>query len=583
MSLPVVLPGSCCRLTGASLAPQFADPSRRSRCMAAVPWRMRGSESRLVPPLLPARPLLSLGLLQLVLGCSMVALSFGALSLSNSPPVRNSCPFWAGSSVILSGIIGLTTWKRPMLLLVNLFVLLSMVCILLNLAGFILCCQGAQLVSSTIHCQLDGNSDVCNCCAESLSKCQDEEVIKIYAGHSCATMRVLLKKVLFALCSLNALTTVVCLIAAALRYLQIFSTRRPCMEEPRNIVEEEEQPHIPDPDDFVPPAPPPSYFSTFYSYTPRLARRMFGDSVIPLPHIYGARIKGVEVFCPLDPPPPYETVATGQVEPSQAQDSEVQVTELTEGVSHCSETDTASDDRCMQTATLRSSPPSQSITASSSRKPHRQRHRRSNSDPVLLDLTAKVMSCEAATQTEVGPGTAVGSGPEPEHPVVTLRRGRGHRRPRPSSMVDYQSYRDTKLLVAQFLQQQSPCSLMPEVQELINSIKSVLRSDQEHMEEAVRCATFIQQVMSVSESGQARASCARQMQPNCTSHTLPLRKRPGLLHLRSCGDLSTFTWAELQVRPSSRANSRMGSRTGTRRLAQERPHSLIGVSRETII
>lgn len=36
---------------------------------------------------------------------------------------------------------------------------------------------------------------------------------------------------------------------------------------------------------------------------------MLGDSVIPLPHIYGARIKGVEVFCPLDPPPPYEAVA----------------------------------------------------------------------------------------------------------------------------------------------------------------------------------------------------------------------------------------------------------------------------------
>lgn len=39
--------------------------------------------------------------------------------------------------------------------------------------------------------------------------------------------------------------------------------------------------------------------------------RMLGDSVIPLPHIYGARIKGVEVFCPLDPPPPYEAVAAG--------------------------------------------------------------------------------------------------------------------------------------------------------------------------------------------------------------------------------------------------------------------------------
>lgn len=35
---------------------------------------------------------------------------------------------------------------------------------------------------------------------------------------------------------------------------------------------------------------------------------MSGRDVIPLPHIYGARIKGTEVFCPLDPPPPYEHV-----------------------------------------------------------------------------------------------------------------------------------------------------------------------------------------------------------------------------------------------------------------------------------
>lgn len=36
--------------------------------------------------------------------------------------------------------------------------------------------------------------------------------------------------------------------------------------------------------------------------------RMLGSDVIPLPHIYGARIKGIEVFCPLDLPPPYEAV-----------------------------------------------------------------------------------------------------------------------------------------------------------------------------------------------------------------------------------------------------------------------------------
>lgn len=106
------------------------------------------------------------------------------------------------------------------------------------------------------------------------------------------------------------------------------------------------------------------------------------------------------------------------------------------------------------------------------------------------------MSCEAATQTEQGSGTATGTIPRTttERGAVSLRRGKGARRARPTSMVDHQSYRDTQLLVTRFLQHQSPSSLTPEVQELIDSIKSVLRSDQEHMEEAVRCANYIQQV-----------------------------------------------------------------------------------------
>ena len=45
---------------------------------------------------------------------------------------------------------------------------------------------------------------------------------------------------------------------------------------------------------------------------------MVGPDVIPLPHIYGARIKGVEVFCPLDPPPPYEAVVS-QTDQEQVQ------------------------------------------------------------------------------------------------------------------------------------------------------------------------------------------------------------------------------------------------------------------------
>lgn len=134
MSLPVVLPGSCCPVAGLSGGPQAGGPGAtaaaaqepplpplrprwpraalqppvRSRCSAtaagvlAVPPALSSRRAAAVAPssaLLPGRPLLSLGLLQLILGCCMVALSFGALSLSSSPQVKNSCPFWAGSSV----------------------------------------------------------------------------------------------------------------------------------------------------------------------------------------------------------------------------------------------------------------------------------------------------------------------------------------------------------------------------------------------------------------------------------------------------------------------------------------------------
>lgn len=63
------------------------------------------------------------------------------------------------------------------------------------------------------------------------------------------------------------------------------------------------------------------------------------------------------------------------------------------------------------------------------------------------------------------------------------------------------------------------------------------------------------------------------MQPSTSrALVLPSRRQPGLLHLRSCGDLSTFVPAG---RP--RAERR------PRRAEAERPHSLIGVIRETVL
>ncbi|XP_060093424.1 endosomal transmembrane epsin interactor 1 [Heteronotia binoei] len=585
MSLPVVLPGSCCPMTGLSAVPEMARPGTATAAATVAaqdpslppPLRPRWSRSGLQQPrprpaalspaasrragssvtagpgLLLARPLLSLGLLQLILGCCMVALSFGALSLSGSPVVKNACPFWAGSSVILSGIIGLTTWKRPMILLVNLFVLLSVICILLNLAGFILGCQGAQFVSSVPRCILADvdESKFCFCCEEFLPvKCTEKEnALKLYPVQSCSAVHLLLKKVLFALCALNALTTTVCLVAAALRYLQIFARRRTSSEESQVYVEEvEEQSHISDPEDFVPPVPPPSYFATFYSCTPRMNHRMLGSDIIPLPHIYGARIKGVEIFCPLDPPPPYEAVVS-QI--SHEQESTFQVTETVSGPAGQNDTQLPPDDVHSRDITIH--PNLSSASVETYKRPLKPLRKRSKSDPVLHGFSSRgpVLSCEAATQTEL----------KSELATVVLRKSLRAKalRLRPRSLIDYKSYIDTKLLVAKFLEQSS-CSMTPDIHELVEDIKSVLKSDEEHMEEAITSASFLEQVMAPAYPSTSRA------------HTLPFRRHPGLLHLESCGDVSTFTAAEFQLR-----KQRMP------RTEHERPHSLIGVVRETVL
>ncbi|XP_048359121.1 protein FAM189A2 isoform X2 [Sphaerodactylus townsendi] len=540
MSLPVVLPGSCCPMAGLSAVAETA--AQAPSLPPPPPLRPRGSRSGLQQPrprpatlslgasrragppatagpgLLLARPLLSLGLLQLMLGCCMVALSFGALSLSGSPEVKHACPFWAGSSVILSGIVGLTTWKRPMILLVNLFVLLSVICVLLNLAGFILGCQGAQFVSSVPRCTLAdvGESKFCFCCEEFLPiKCTEKEnALKLYPVQSCSAVHLLLK------------------------------------EESQVYVEEvEEQSHIADPEGFLPPVPPPSYFATFYSCTPRMNHRMLGSDVIPLPHIYGARIKGVEVFCPLDPPPPYEAVVT-QI--SHEQEGTFQITETVSGPSRQNDIQVPQDENVSSRETT-VHPNLSSASVETSKRPLKPLRKRSKSDPLLHGFPSRnpVLSCEAATQTELKPDLA----------TVVLRKSLRAKilRSRPRSLIDYKSYIDTKLLVAKFLEQPS-CNITPDIHEVVEGIRSVLKSDEEHMEEAITSANFLEQVMTPAYPSTSRA------------HTFPFRRCPGLLHLESCGDVSTFTAAEFQLRERK-----------TPRTEHERPHSLIGVVRETVL
>ncbi|XP_061220268.1 LOW QUALITY PROTEIN: endosomal transmembrane epsin interactor 1 [Neopsephotus bourkii] len=581
MSLPVVVPGSCCPVPGLAPLPQTAAAGTTGRATASLsataadlsvpPSRSRGCRPNLSPHrsqrpaarsvasaggvnLPQQRPLLWLGLLQVVLGCTVVALNFVAQSLSSAQQVKNACPFWVGSSVILSGILGLTAWKRPMVHLDNLFVALSFACVLLSLSGFILGYQGIRFVSSVPRCDLVdmGEKKICFCCEEfHLTKCTEEAVLMLYHLKSCSASHLLLKKVLSALCALDAFTVTVCLVVTALHYLQNFATRS-CRAE----SQAEDQDHALDLDDFVPPVPPPSYFSTFNSFTPRVACRMLGSDVIPLPHIYGARIKGIEVFCPLEPPPPYEAVRS---ENSSDQESAVQihVMEFDGDPEEVSDREASQGEEIPEPSSRESRSPSNASWALAERAGGRAFNplmKRSSSDPLLYCrfLQEAVPSCEAATQTAAKLPLS----------AVTLRNSLRERplRGRPRSLIDYKSYTDTKQLVAWILEQSS-CSMSPDIHKLVENIKSVLRSDEKHMAEAITSATFLEQMLSP----------AHQAMP-LNVHALSSGQHPGLLHLERCGDLSTFTTDkdELAMR-------------GIQKAEHEQPPSVIGVVRETVL
>ncbi|CAL8381655.1 unnamed protein product [Arctogadus glacialis] len=162
------------------------------------PASLSRSLSRLRELRTRTRIMLALGVAQMVLGSLILAVSFAALALTTSPRVRHSCPFWAGFSVLLSGLIGVVSWKRPLSLVITFFMLLSAVCVMLNLAGSILSCQNAQLVNSLEDCQLlKFDSDgVCVCCElpQQSSSCTNlGETLKLNPLRDCNTIRLRLK------------------------------------------------------------------------------------------------------------------------------------------------------------------------------------------------------------------------------------------------------------------------------------------------------------------------------------------------------------------------------------------------------
>ncbi|NWS28702.1 F189B protein, partial [Polioptila caerulea] len=170
--------------------------------------------------------LLFLGLVQAILGVLIVTFSLVAATITPSTKIRHSCPSWAGFSLALSGLVGIISWKRPLTLVIAFFTLLSVLGVMLSLAGSILSCQNAQLVKTLEACERE--RDTCVCCQgppepPPASCSQQSEMLTMFPNPNCRSIRVALKDLLFSVCGLTIFSTIICTLSAVVCCIQIFS------------------------------------------------------------------------------------------------------------------------------------------------------------------------------------------------------------------------------------------------------------------------------------------------------------------------------------------------------------------------
>eukprot|EP00075_Anas_platyrhynchos_P032745 XP_027321998.1 protein FAM189A1 isoform X7 [Anas platyrhynchos] len=659
--------------------PVPAGPPGGARSLS--PAALSRSLSRLRQHRARSRAMLALGVTQMALGCLIVAVSFAALALTTSARVRHSCPFWAGFSVLLSGLIGVVSWKRPLSLVITFFMLLSAVCVMLNLAGSILSCQNAQLVKSLEGCQLiKFDSDgICVCCEmqHQTSGCSNlGETLKLNPLQECNVVRLTLKDLLFSVCALNIISTIVCALATAMCCMQMVSSDLLQMDDITQFLPQ--RPHSANPDcmtphgtilhqtldfdEFIPPIPPPPYYPPEYTCTPVVEAQSRGLH-LDFPHspfsaLYEVTINSPGILYPTELPPPYEAVI-GETPASQVTGTDQQASEsslgernMTPGFStqvsgestslmvseaadvpdhSCSSEDLCSLEvqgslrsadfspcctsrkgatgqscssldysiRCRSHRTCSEGFPDEddslhsraSTDKSQGQENENCAHGRSsdcssvNFSPserelqssaqesnVTAHLKEKKICCMVSSQPAVPSQTAPCFGPPNtasyvSSPESTVQQHHGTKCRNsnivrslsdPVSCSSYaegdhcawtppacRRHQDAGL---------SPATLETEVRHVVNSIRSVIKSDERHMEEAIFSANIIDQV--ITSSQQSANTSRKRLQED--------------LHLQSCGALSS------PVAFLHRSHI-------TRRLERDRPHSLIGVSRETIL
>uniref|UniRef100_D6RFB2 Endosomal transmembrane epsin interactor 3 n=1 Tax=Mus musculus TaxID=10090 RepID=D6RFB2_MOUSE len=252
-------------------------PSDSSRSLTSRPSTRGLTHLRLHRPWLQA--LLTLGLAQVLLGILVITFSMVASSVTTTESIKRSCPSWAGFSLAFSGLVGIVSWKRPFTLVISFFSLLSVLCVMLSMAGSVLSCKNAQLARDFRECSMEGK--VCVCCPPiPLHRPCPEwgQELKVALNSTCDEARGALKNLLFSVCGLTICAAIICTLSAIVCCVQIFSLDLVHMLAPERSVSGPlgplactSSPPAPllhtmlDLEEFVPPVPPPPYYPPEYT------------------------------------------------------------------------------------------------------------------------------------------------------------------------------------------------------------------------------------------------------------------------------------------------------------------------------
>ncbi|XP_006502041.1 protein ENTREP3 isoform X3 [Mus musculus] len=268
-------------------------PSDSSRSLTSRPSTRGLTHLRLHRPWLQA--LLTLGLAQVLLGILVITFSMVASSVTTTESIKRSCPSWAGFSI-------------------SFFSLLSVLCVMLSMAGSVLSCKNAQLARDFRECSMEGK--VCVCCPPiPLHRPCPEwgQELKVALNSTCDEARGALKNLLFSVCGLTICAAIICTLSAIVCCVQIFSLDLVHMQlapersvsGPLGPLACTSSPPAPllhtmlDLEEFVPPVPPPPYYPPEYTCSSETDAQSITyngsmDSPVPL--------------YPTDCPPSYEAV-----------------------------------------------------------------------------------------------------------------------------------------------------------------------------------------------------------------------------------------------------------------------------------